>query len=327
MTHEDPFAEAAPEAVKARIALTGPAGAGKTYTALMLATNLADKVAVIDTEHGRAREHLRRFKFRHFAPSKFDPRELTRLLAIAGANGYGAVVIDSLSHYWMGTGGALEFVDAHETAKGGKFSAGWKEFRPIEARMLDAILAYPGHVICTMRVKTAYVVEQEGGGKAKPRKVGLKPEQREGIEYEFSIVGELDRDHVMTVTKSTCEDLVDAVIAKPGPETAAVIGEWCSDGTPTPDALEYRDRALNPEASRDVLLELHAEVRSRRMLGAAVIDEHGDDTTLGELIVRLGTERRRQPQPAGDRTAEPAEQQPMDGDWPEPAKPGQGDPA
>lgn len=288
---ENPFKPAAREAVKARIALHGPAGSGKTYTALTIASHLADKVAAIDTEHGRMKEHARRFKFNHFAPERFDPRELTRLLAQAGAAGFGAVVIDSLSHYWMGTGGALEFVDAHEKDRGGKFSAGWKEFRPIEQAMLDAILAYPGHVIVTMRVKTAYVVETVGS-KSVPRKVGLKPEQREGIEYEFGIVAELDRDHVMTVTKSTCEDLMDAQITKPGPETAAIIAEWCSDGTPTPDALEYRDRALDTSLTLNDLKTLHAEVKARRMLGAAVIDEHGNDTTLGAMIVRLGHERR-----------------------------------
>jgi hypothetical protein len=289
---ENPFKPAAREAVKARIALAGPTGSGKTYTALMLATHLADRVAGIDTERGRMKEHQRRFKFDHFAPDRFDPRDLTKLLAQAGAAGYGAVVIDSWSHYWMGSGGALEFVDANTKPGGSKFSSGWSEFRPIENQMLDALLAYPGHVIVTMRVKTAYVIEQQANGKQKPVKVGLKPEQREGAEYEFSIVGEMSRDHVLTITKSTCEDLMDAEIPKPGVETAAIIAEWCSDGTPSPDALQYRDQALEPTLSQADLRKLYNEVKDRRMLGAAVIDEHGDDTTLGAMIVRLGHERR-----------------------------------
>jgi hypothetical protein len=288
---ENPFKPAAKEAVKARIALHGPSGSGKSYTALTFATHLSDRVAAIDTEKGRLREHARRFKFDHFVPDRFDPRELTKLLAQAGAAGYGAIVIDSFSHYWMGTGGALEFVDANTKPGGNKFASGWNDYRPIENAMLDALLSYPGHVIVTMRVKTAYVIEQNAKGKSEPKKVGLKPEQREGVEYEFSIVGELDRDHVMTVTKSTCEDLMDAQVAKPGVETAAIIAEWCSDGTPSPDALEYRDQALKPDMSREDLRTLHTQVKERRMLGAAIIDEHGDDTTLGAMIVRLGRER------------------------------------
>lgn len=290
---DNPFKPAAQEAVRARIALHGPSGSGKTYTALALATNLAEKVAGIDTERGRMRQYRRRFKFDHLAPDRFDPRELTKLLAKAGAHGYGAVVIDSFSHYWMGSGGALEFVDAHESAKGGKFSAGWKEYRPIENAMMEAIMAYPGYVIVTMRAKTAYVVEVVNG-KQKPVKVGLKPEQRDGVEYEFDLVAELDRNHVLTITKSTIEGLQDEEIDKPGAELAAAIAEWCSDGAPTPDAIEYRDRAVDPAMSVDDLRKLYDEVKGRRMLGAAIIDDHGDDTTLGNLIVRLGNERRHQ---------------------------------
>lgn len=287
MSIDNPFAPAQREQVKARVALSGVAGSGKTYTALMLATNLAEKVAGIDTERGRMLEHKGRFRFDHFAPSRFDPRDLTRLLAIAGANGYGAVVIDSFSHYWMGSGGALEFVDAHENAKGGKFSAGWKEYRPIENAMWEALMAYPGHVIATMRAKTAYVVEGN-----KPVKIGLKPEQREGVDYEFSIVGEISRDHVLTVTKSTCDDLVDAVVDRPGPELAETIRAWCESGEAAPNALELRDMVLDPARTFEEIRELRKTAHRARLLGAAVIDDNGNDTTLNDLIIRVGNERR-----------------------------------
>lgn len=289
---ENPFKPAAREAVKARIALHGPSGSGKSYTALMLATSLADKVCAVDTEKGRLKEHQRRFKFDHFVPERFNPADLTKLLAQACDNGYGAIVIDSLSHYWMGSGGALEFVDANTKTGGSKFSEGWNKLRPLENAMLDALMSYPGHVIVTMRVKTAYEIERDERGKSKPVKVGLKPEQRDGIEYEFSIVGAMDHQHTLTITKSTCEDLMDAEINRPGPDTAAIIAEWCSDGTPTIDAIQYRDQALDPNTGYQELRKLHATVKEARMLGAAVIDEHGDDTTLGAMIIRLGNERK-----------------------------------
>ena len=288
----NPFEPATREQVKARIALTGPAGSGKSFTALTLATHLSERVAAIDTERGRLREHATRFRFDHLAPARFDPRELVRTLAIAADNGYGAVVIDSLSHYWIGEGGALEFVDSYEGKTGGKFQGGWKDFRPIENRMWAAIMAYPGHVIATMRVKTAYVIELNSKGKSEPRKVGLKPEQREGMDYEFSIVGEMDRDHTLTITKSTCEELVDASIARPGQDLAEVIAAWCGAGVAATSALEYRDRALEPTTTHDELRDMHAEVKRRGLLGAALMDEHGDETTLGALIVRLGQERK-----------------------------------
>lgn len=287
MTVENPFAPAQREQVKARIALTGPAGSGKSYTALMLATRLADKVAAIDTERGRLREHATRFKFDHLAPTRFDPRDLIRTLAVAAENGYGAIVVDSLSHYWIGEGGALEFVDSYEGKTGGKFQGGWKDFRPIENRMWAAIMSYPGHVIATMRVKTAYVIENN-----KPVKVGLKPEQREGTDYEFSIVGEMDREHTLSISKSTCEELVDARIPRPGEDLAEVIAAWCGAGVASTTALEYRDRAVDPAATQEELRAMHAEVKRRGLLGAALLDEHGDDTTLGALIVRIGQERK-----------------------------------
>jgi hypothetical protein len=284
----DPFTPASREAVKARIALTGPAGSGKTYTALAIGTELADSVAVIDTEHGRALDYADRFEFRHLAPSRFDPRELCTLLARAAEHKYGCVIVDSLSHYWMGVGGALEIVD-NASGKGGM--AGWKEFRPIEARMIDALLGYPGHVIVTMRVKTSYVIEQDDRGKSVPRKVGLKPDQREGVDYEFGLIGEMDREHTMTVTKSTCPTLVDERIPKPGTDVATALLNWISGGVRLPDALEYRDDALKPDATAQDLRRMFNEVKNRRLLGAMVVDDHGDDVTLGDLIRRIGEER------------------------------------
>jgi AAA domain-containing protein len=292
MPTDDPFTLATREAVKARIALTGPPGSGKTFTALTLATGLSGRVAVIDTERGRAKEYAGTFSFHHFAPVRFDPRELVRLLAVAGQHGYGAIVIDSLSHYWMGKGGALEFVDERKGFAGG----GWKDFRPIENSLLDAILSYPGHVIVTMRVKTAYVVETGPKGKQVPRKIGQRPEQREGIEYEFSLVGEMDHEHSMTVTKSTCPALSDAVIERPGTGVAESLLAWIDSGVPLPDAKELRDQAIDPATTHAELGELFKEVRRRGLSGASVVDDHGDDVTLGDLIVRLGNERKAKPE-------------------------------
>lgn len=288
---DDPFTPAAREAVKARIALTGPAGSGKTYSALAIGTELAEKVAVIDTEHGRALDYADRFTFAHFAPTRFDPRELCTLLARAAEHKYGCVIVDSLSHYWMGVGGALEIVDNASSNARGNSMAGWKEFRPIETRMIDALLGYPGHVIATMRVKTSYVIEQDDRGKSVPRKVGLKPDQREGVDYEFGLIGEMDREHAMTVTKSTCPTLVDERIPLPGADVAAALLNWISGGVRLPDALEYRDDVLKPETTAQELRRMFNEVKHRRLLGAMVVDDHGDEVTLGDLIRRVGEER------------------------------------
>jgi hypothetical protein len=291
----DPFAPASSEAIYARIALAGPSGSGKSFTALTLATHLADRVAAIDTERGRLKEHAKprgKFEFRHFAPIGYDVRELTRLVAAAAHYGYGALVVDSWSHYWEGTDGALEYVDNHGGSN--KFASGWKDFRPLENAMLNALLNFPGHVIVTLRTKTAYVVETNDRGKAEPRKVGLQPIQRAGAEYEFSIVGEMDHAHNLQITKSTFEELDGKRIHRPGAELAHKIAEWAAAGEARPDALRYRDKVIDERdpLTYSQLIDLYDEVKNRGMLGAALIDNHGDETTLGSLIVRIGKERK-----------------------------------
>jgi hypothetical protein len=253
---------------------------------------LAEKVAVIDSERNRALEYMDRFMFRHFAPQRFDPRDLCSLLARAGEHGYGCIVIDSLSHYWMGSAGALEIVDDAAAGSRGNSMAGWKAYRPLESRMLNALLGFPGHVIVTMRVKTAYVIEKDEHGKSVPRKVGLKPDQREGIDYEFSLIGEMDRDHVMTVTKSTCPALVDQTIRNPGADVAMALKTWMSGGIQLPDALEYRDDILKAE-NEQALRRLYIEVKGRGLLDAMVVDDVGDEVSLDQLVRRLADEQKR----------------------------------
>ncbi|WP_084965296.1 ATP-binding protein [Thermoactinospora rubra] len=281
------FTPATKEEAKARVALTGPSGSGKTYTALALATTLGSKVAVIDTERGSASKYSDLFSFSRLNLQSFEPTTLVQALAAAGAQGHDVVVVDSLSHFWSGTGGMLEQVDAaSRRGYNGNSFGGWKEARPMERAMIDALVSYPGHVIVTMRSKTDYVIEEDHRGKKVPRKVGLKPEQREGIEYEFDIVGDLDHENTLIVTKSRAPKISGRVIPKPGADLAQEILDWLSDGTPAPDAKHYRDMAVDPYATREDLAALAGEVKERGLLGAAVIDEHGDATSLGDLIRR-----------------------------------------
>ncbi|TDD77707.1 ATP-binding protein [Actinomadura rubrisoli] len=285
------FTPASKEEAKARIALTGPSGSGKTYTALILACALADQVAVIDTERGSASKYADEFAFSKLNLQSFEPGGLIQALAAAGAAGFGAVVVDSMTHFWSGTGGMLEQVDqAAKRGYGGNSFGGWKEARPLERKMIDALVSYPGHVIVTMRSKTDYVIEEDQRGRKVPRKIGLKPEQREGIEYEFDIVGDLDHENTLVITKSRARPIAGRVVSKPGPDFAADIAAWLGAGKPAADANAYRDQALDNARVKSELRALHTEVKSRGLLNAAVQDETGETTTLGELIVRRGQE-------------------------------------
>lgn len=282
------FTPATRASSKARIALAGPSGSGKTYTALAIAHELGDRIALVDTERGRAALYsgLNGWKFDTLNPASFAPNSLTEALGVASGEQYPVFVVDTLSHYWMGVDGMLEQADRR--AKGGNSFSGWKEVRPEERRMLDALASYPGHVIVTLRVKTEYVIEENERGKKVPRKVGMKPEQREGIEYEFDVVADLDLDNTLTVSKTRVPMLHGAVIPKPGAEFAATIRDWLAEGEDVPGPLLYRSQALDPDATAADLKALWQTVRGAGLLNAPMVDEHGNPTVLGDLVVARG---------------------------------------
>ncbi|QWF81155.1 ATP-binding protein [Amycolatopsis sp. CA-230715] len=276
------FLPASRTAAKVRVALAGPAGAGKTFTALSLATAWGS-TAVVDTERGRAAKYaaVNGWQFDTIAPQTFAPLSLVDALAAAADKGYETVVVDSLSHYWMGADGMLEQADRRQ--RGGNSFSGWKEVRPDERRMIDALLSYPGHVIVTLRVKTEYVVEDDDKGKKVPRKVGLRPEQREGIEYEFDLVGDLDLTNTLRVSKSLIPHLSGAVLPRPGAELAGQIAEWFAEGDEVPSPIDYRDRARAID-DLDDMAGLLAKVHRLGLGGAPLLDDDGRTSTLDEYI-------------------------------------------
>lgn len=291
------FTPAVRRKTKARVALCGPSGSGKTYTALAFAHVFAPgSVALIDTEKESADgyEGLNGWHWVSFKPATYEPDVLIDALAAAAAAGIECVVIDSLSHFWMGTGGMLEQVDnSAKRSRTGNSFAGWKEMRPAERRMIEAMTSYPGHLIVTMRTKTEWVIQDNERGKKEPRRIGTKPEQREGIEYEFSVVADMDLDNVLTVTKTRVPPLKRAVFTEPGPDVAQTILDWLSDGgEAAPDVNAYRDRAVDVHATREDLLALLAEVEDPRvnLAGATVVDDEGETVTMRALIVRKGKE-------------------------------------
>jgi len=232
MTAVNPFKTATRQQLKLRMGLCGPSGSGKTWTALEVATVLADggKVAVIDTEHGSARKYADRFGFDVVELSSYHPQAYIDLLALAAENGYSVIVVDSLSHAWEGEGGALEMAEKAGRRRGGNTFAGWADVTPVQQQLVKSMLSSPCHVIVTMRTKTEWVIEENDRGKKTPRKIGTAPVQRKGIEYEFDIVGDIDHEHWLNVTKSRCAALDGQMFERPGAEFAEKVASWLNEG-------------------------------------------------------------------------------------------------
>ena len=225
------FTKATVHQARLRLALIGPAGSGKTYSALGVATHLGQRIAVIDTERGSASKYAGLFAFDVLELTSFAPQTYVQAIQTADAAGYDVLVIDSLSHAWMGKDGALEMVDrAGKRSPSGNSFAAWRDVTPHHNAMVDAILACRAHVIATLRAKTEYVQDKDAHGKTVIRKIGLAPVQRDGLEYEFDVVGDLDQDHTLVVTKSRCPALADTVMSKPGQPLAEALRAWLGQG-------------------------------------------------------------------------------------------------
>lgn len=229
------FQKATKKAVRARIALDGPSGSGKTWTGLTWATVFGKKIAAVDTERGSMSLYADKFDFNVIEMSPpFHPDRLIETIRSAEEGGYDVILIDSLSHFWDGEGGTLDIVDAAAQRAKGNSWAGWKSGTPVLRHLVDTMLGSDLHVIATMRSRTEWVLEEKernGRTVTDPKRVGLAPVMRAGMEYEFTLVAELDLEHRMTISKSRADVLADQVI-QPGraAEAAEIFVAWANSG-------------------------------------------------------------------------------------------------
>jgi AAA domain len=243
------FRKAVKHGAKLRFAVCGPSGSGKTYTLLTLATELGGPIAILDTEHGSASKYADIFEFDVLELDSYDPLRLIELIDDAVEHRYRVLCIDSLSHFWIGKDGELEKVDraARRMQTPNSFAA-WKQVTPIHNALIDKIISAPLHIMVSMRSKTEWILDRDDRtGKTVPRKVGLAPVMRDGIEYEFDVCGEMDQENTLQVTKSRCPKLSGGVFPKPGREVADVLKEWLgSDAVSDQERQPPRDAPVTP---------------------------------------------------------------------------------
>lgn len=218
---------------KLRMALLGPSGSGKTMSALKLAFGIGGKVGVIDTENGSADLYANLGEYDVITLDKpYTVQKYREAISAFEAAGYTTIIVDSLTHAWSGAGGLLDKQGQIAARTGNSYTA-WRDVTPEHNALVEALLASPCHVIGTMRVKTEYVLETNEKGKQVPRKVGLQPVQRDGMEYEFTVVMDVDMNHKGSAAKDRTT-LFDGWYDVISEDTGRKVLAWLEQGDAPP---------------------------------------------------------------------------------------------
>jgi hypothetical protein len=212
---------------KIKVGLQGPSGGGKTYSALLLAKGLVgdwSKIAVIDTENHSADlySHLGNYNVLHLEAPFTPERYISAIQSCEGA-GMQAIIVDSISHEWEGTGGILSI---HSNMVGNSFT-NWSKLTPRHNEFIQKILQSPAHIIATIRTKQDYVLSEKNG-KQVPEKIGLKGVTREGMDYELTIVFDININHQSRASKDRTglfDKVPEFVISE---KTGQRILQWCN---------------------------------------------------------------------------------------------------
>ncbi|MBQ9904382.1 MAG: AAA family ATPase [Synergistaceae bacterium] len=240
------FRKAERRKAKLRLAITGPAGSGKTFGALQIAQGIGGRIAMIDTENGSGDLYADICDYDvQTITAPYSVQKYITAIHEAEEEGYNVLIIDSLSHAWSGEGGLL---DVHSqltrNMKSGNSYTAWNKVTPWHNRLIETMLASSCHIIATMRTKTDYAMIQTERGKTEIQKVGLAPVQRDGMDYEFTIVFDLSMDHGVTVSKDRTS-LFDRQVFTISQETGRTLRKWLDTGTDAPQESYDMKNAIN----------------------------------------------------------------------------------
>lgn len=282
------FTKATRQKARLRLALTGPSGSGKTWGALLLAAGLGGKIAVIDTERESASlySHLVEFDTLNLG-APFTPERYIEAIKAAEQAGYETLIIDSITHEWSGVGGCLEMVDqiARAKFKGNSWSA-WNEVTPRHRALLDAILHSSMHIIVTLRSKTETAQTEENGRK-KVVKLGMKAEQRDGFEYEMTVVLDLIHDgNFATSTKDRTGLFSNANPAPITTDTGARLKAWLEAGADAPAVLTVGDWCRRMDEARSSKELAAIAMEAWEATGEQQIIDHHEAVKAARLAAR-----------------------------------------
>ncbi len=153
------------------LSIAGASGSGKTYSALRIGTGLAGdgRIAVVDTENGRARLYADLFDFDTVdLVAPFRPQSYDEAIQAADAAGYPVIVVDSFSHEHAGDGGLLDWHDEELARMGGRAQsniAAWIEPKRAHKKLITHLLQVKAHVIICLRAEEKIEMVKGAGGK------------------------------------------------------------------------------------------------------------------------------------------------------------------
>lgn len=241
------------KSAKIKMALQGPSGSGKTFSALLIAYGLCgnwNKIAVVDTENHSADlyAHLGTYNVLSLS-APFTPEKYIQALQICEKAEMEVVILDSVTHEWE------NLLDYHSCLQGNSFT-NWSKVTPRHNDFVQKILQSPTNIIATIRTKQDYVLVDKNG-KMVPEKVGLKSVQRDGLEYELTLVFDLDMKNNATTSKDRTGLFFEKPEHKISVETGQQILDWCNSGTPiTVDDVSQR---ISDTVSIQELLALYQQ--------------------------------------------------------------------
>lgn len=263
-----------------KLGMSAPSGGGKTLSSLLLAYGLlkeahpdwSDKevwehVAIIDTENGSGQlyvgSHVAGLDIGEYNTvilhPPFEADKYTEAIKLCEDAKMEVCIIDSTTHLWSGEGGLLEQQSNAAKRSGNSYTA-WRDVTPQHNRFVASMLQTPMHIIATMRAKQEYVQEKDDkSGKSSVRKLGMEPEQRKGMEYEFTIFFEIDAEHVAKGAKDRTS-MFDQRYFRITPDTGKEIMQWLESGvdSPTEVVAESIKKADPVEARKGALDQIIA---------------------------------------------------------------------
>lgn len=149
------------------ISIVAPSSAGKTVSALRLATGIrkvcGGEIDVIDTENGRALAYADRFKFNHvpFDPP-FSPDDYFDVIKYCVGRGTKTIIVDQTSFEHEGTGGVLEWHEREierllkqwkDSTRDKVQLAAWQAPKAARTHLINEIMRMNVNLLFTFRAK------------------------------------------------------------------------------------------------------------------------------------------------------------------------------